>query len=136
MREPHTPLPWKWADEWNDPETFGDDDSENGVGVKYASLALTGCNGKDVIPIKIDHYSLMIDARQDADAVHPEDRKFIEYACNNITRVEQERDALYAVLKDLMKMRDNCFIPNEGDWWDKAAEKALAMTALSKGDVV
>ena len=32
---------------------------------------------------------------------------------------------LLKVLKDLMSMRGRCYIPNTGDWWDEAAEKAI-----------
>lgn len=34
-------------------------------------------------------------------------------------------DDLAAVLADLFAMRSQCFIPNDGDWWDTKARKAL-----------
>jgi len=33
---------------------------------------------------------------------------------------------LLEALKDLMAMRDKCFIPNDNDWWDNKAEQAIA----------
>ena len=32
---------------------------------------------------------------------------------------------LLAALEDLMAMRSECFIPNDGDWWDKKARAAI-----------
>lgn len=33
---------------------------------------------------------------------------------------------MYETLKNLLEMRDKCFIPNDGDWWDKMANDAIA----------
>jgi hypothetical protein len=45
-------------------------------------------------------------------------------ACDGINP-EAVRE-MYEVLEDLMKIRGECFIPNDNDWWDNKANAALA----------
>lgn len=42
-----------------------------------------------------------------------------------IVRAANSHNELLEVLNDLMTMRSKCFIPNDGDWWDKKARAAI-----------
>jgi hypothetical protein len=44
-----------------------------------------------------------------------------------VKKLEEQNEKLYTTLKKLMEMRDECFIPNEGDWWDNMAQEAIAL---------
>ena len=48
-------------------------------------------------------------------------------AIDYIKKLEEQNRKMYTVLKKLMEMRGDCFIPNEGDWWDNMAEEAIAI---------
>jgi len=43
----------------------------------------------------------------------------------NRTALELNHKELLRLLAELLAMRDRCFIPNAGDWWDDAAESAV-----------
>ena len=43
-----------------------------------------------------------------------------------IEALKADRNALLEVLQDLMEIRDQCFIPNHGNWWENKARAAIA----------
>lgn len=74
----HTPGPWRWADGWT-PDTFGSEDGEYS-GEKYADLRLLGANGESVIPLRVDHHSVEMDAVKSIEMIRTADRNLIAAA--------------------------------------------------------
>jgi len=46
--------------------------------------------------------------------------------CEANARIMAASPELLEALKKIMEMRDRCYIPNDGDWWDKMANSAIA----------
>ena len=51
-----TPGPWKWSKDWTKVANRGEE-----ITVKYASLCLFGGDGREIIPLRVDHYNIMYD---------------------------------------------------------------------------
>lgn len=73
-----TPGPWAWGEGW---ATIRRDD-DGGYNEKYADLALRG-PGRDVIPLRIDHYGAEWDPPTDLDMPNASDRAFLA-ACREM----------------------------------------------------
>lgn len=73
----HTATPWKWADDWSKLEY--NPDSGNAT-EKYLDLSLRGANDEPVLPLRIDHYCVEIDAQ--LTGLSDADRDFIVRAVN------------------------------------------------------
>jgi hypothetical protein len=46
---------------------------------------------------------------------------------DEVKKLEKQNEMMYITLKKLMEMRHECFIPNEGDWWDNMAQEAITL---------
>jgi hypothetical protein len=52
---------------------------------------------------------------------------YADVAISTIKELEKQNEMMYTTLKKLMEMRHECFIPNEGDWWDNMAQEAITL---------
>ena len=76
----YTPGPWTWGEDWPTIDKLGtvynDEDVEGEKIDKYMDLQLYGKDGKEIIPVRIDHYEVI----WDGDPIKPEDRRLIAAA--------------------------------------------------------
>lgn len=76
----HTRGPWHWGHDWKVWDATPWNTREEYSGPKYADIALYGANGREVIPVRIDHYEVLWDAHNGIGDLLPADRALIAAA--------------------------------------------------------
>lgn len=118
----HTPGPWKWGKDWTK-KAFGNPDNECS-GEKYADLRLMA-GDVEVIPIRIDHYEVMIDHDGTPEGtIRKADRRLIAAA----------PDLLEACKLALTFKREGCPDPSCHVCKQNAAEMDQLRAAIAKAE--
>ena len=104
----HTPGPWKWAEDWKKIDKLGTvyQGSRGPRGIeKYMNLQLFG-EGKEIIPIRIDHYEVIYDGKP----IRKADRDLIEAApdlleaCQKVSEFHERYDTIGTISVSIWNM--------------------------------
>jgi len=79
MTAKFTPGPWTWGDGWKDWDRRPWDVNQEYSGPKYADIALNA-RGRQIIPLRIDHYDIEWDSANGLGDFKPPDRALIAAA--------------------------------------------------------
>jgi hypothetical protein len=80
---------WHWAEGWTK-ESIGTDNERSGE--KYADLGLYDDNDKCLIPLRIDHFDIIFDARRSTEMIPHEVRRLIELAPELLRALKELRE--------------------------------------------
>jgi len=114
----HTPGPWSWGDGWT-AEAFGY--GETHTGEKYADLRLMGPSGQEIIPIRIDHFEIIVDAKWSVKIIPSADRTLIAAAPDLLEAAKAARDTCPAD-------------PDINERWNAAWNSLLVAIAKAEGN--
>ena len=57
----HSPAPWKWGAGWAEVCESDREGREEFAGPKYADIGLYDANGREILPLRVDHYAIIYD---------------------------------------------------------------------------
>ena len=101
MTAKFTPGPWTWGDGWKDWDKHPWDVNQEYSGPKYADIALNA-RGRQIIPLRIDHYDIEWDSANGIGDFKPADRALIAAAPELLEALK----ALYACFDDEGELRE------------------------------